>query len=484
MKFRTKLYLILVALAFACVTIGLVISYFQMRKLFLGEFRSKALSIAATTASLLDPEVLKKINNPSDAFTKEFADFREALRKARNNNQRKDVFVIYMYTLRPSHDDPKKLVILVSAANTPEETSPIGTPFISSISKEIAENITSNYTPKKFKKDQWGTWLSAFVPIFDANGKYVATLGIDISAEDIEYQLFALIKIVVYAFTLTFSLAMFSAFFLAKSITHSLSTIRESIQQISQGDFEQRPHLKTRDEFRELADSISEMAEGLKERDKLKVNFAKYVSSHVLEKTLSLEYPNKIEGERKKITVVFCGIRNFLKLTETLSAEDVVSILNQYFAKMLEIVFKNHGTLDKFISGGMMVEFGAPKDDPNQEKNAILAALEMHKALKTLAKKWNKEGKPVIEIGIGIHTGLAVVGNIGSEKRMEYTAIGDSVNVASRLEVLSQELGETILVSETTYSAIKDKFPFTSLGLKEIIGRKEGINLYAIRDKS
>lgn len=484
MKFRTKLYLILVALAFVCVTIGLTISYFQMRKLFLSEFRSKALSIAATTASLLDPEVLKKVNNPSDAFTKEFTDFREALRKARNNNQRKDVFVIYMYTLRPVKDDPKKLVILVSAANTPEETAPIGTPFISSITKEIAENITTNYTPKQFKKDQWGTWLSAFVPIFDANGKYVATLGIDISAEDIEYQLFALIKIVVYAFVLTFSLAILCAFFLAKNITQSLSVIRESIQKISKGDFEQRPHLKTHDEFRELAESISEMTEGLKERDKLKVNFAKYVSSHVLEKTLALDYPNKIEGERKKITVVFSGIRNFLLLTEALPPEDVVSILNEYFARMIEIIFKYHGTLDKFISGGMMVEFGALKDDPKQEQNAIAAALEMCESLKALTKKWEKEDKPALKIGIGVHTGLAVVGNIGSEKRMEYTAIGDSVNVASRLQMLSQELGETILVSETTYSAVKDKFPFTSLGLKQISGRTENLNLYAIREKS
>lgn len=483
MQFRTKLYLILIALAFFCVATGLGISYLQMRKLFLGEFRSKAVSIAATTASLLDGDVLKNINTPKDGQSKEYLAFREKMRKARNNNQRKDVFVIYMYTLKPASYDPKKLLIAVSAANTPEETSPIGTPYNSSFSHEIGDHILENYSPKEFISDKWGTWLSAFAPMYDKEGRYIATLGIDISAEDIEYQLFVLIKIIIYAFLLSFALSILSAFLLSKRVTRSLDTIRLVIDEISNGDFSQRLHLETEDEFGDLADSINEMTDGLKERDRLKVNFAKYVSSHVLEKTLSLDFSNKIGGERKKITIVFCGIRNFLKLTETLPPEEVVSILNEYFAKMIEVVFSYQGMLDKFISGGMMIEFGAPKEDPHQERNAIEAVIAMQKVLKELTEKWSKEGKPTIEIGIGVHTGLAVVGNIGSERRMEYTAIGDSVNVASRLQALSQEMHVTTLVSQSTYEAVQKLFAFEDLGLSAIIGREEKIHLYALKEK-
>ncbi|KAG6559751.1 Adenylate cyclase 1 [Candidatus Rhabdochlamydia oedothoracis] len=215
----------------------------------------------------------------------------------------------------------------------------------------------------------------------------------------------------------------------------------------------------------------------LQERERLKVNFSRYVSDHVLQKILSSSKPTNLEGERRKITVLFSDIRQFTHLSESLPPEQVVALLNEYFKVMLDIIFEHKGTLDKFIGDGLMVEFGAPLDDEIQEKNAVTAAIAMQKALEKLNTTWKQ---PAIQIGIGIHTGFAIVGNVGSEKRMEYTAIGDTVNIASRLEQMTKFTKRSILISEDTYQAIKEEFPAESLGPITLPGRQEPIRVYAI----
>ncbi len=480
MKYRTRLYVILVSIALISSLSGLLLAFLQTRRLFLYEYRSKAMSIASTTAALLDPTPLKTINTPEDANLPKYTEFRDLLRAARDHNQRQDVFVTFIYTLKPSPQDPSKLVLAVSAANTPEETIPIGAVYESSVDKELVKHLTKNYSPKEFVIDRWGSWLSAYSPIYDEQGKYVATLGIDINAKDIEYELDHLLMLSIYSLLGALGLAFLCAFTLAKQMTLSLNVINHAVSDISKGHFEVRPKLKTHDEFHDLAVAISQMTEGLEQREHLKKNFARYVSSHVLEKTLELTSPITLEGERKKITVLFSDIRDFNQITEKYPAEEVMNILNSYFTKMLEIIFEYNGTLDKFLWDGIMVEFGAPEDDLEQEKHAILAAIAMKKELAILCETWKKEGKPTLDIGIGVHTGLAVVGTVGSEKRMEYTAIGDTVNVASRLQALSKEKGTTILCSEETYMPIRNEFSFSSLGEVQLHGRTDPIKTYSL----
>jgi adenylate cyclase len=119
-------------------------------------------------------------------------------------------------------------------------------------------------------------------------------------------------------------------------------------------------------------------------------------------------------------------------------------------------------------------------DDPIQEQHAVMAAIDMQKGLKKLVERWKMEGKPEIEIGIGVHTGLAIVGNIGTEKRFDYTAIGDTVNIAARLEQTTKLLKKPILISETTYNAVKSLFKATSMGPMLLPGRKDSISIYSI----
>ena len=484
MRSRTKLYILLVSVSLFSLISGLAISYYQIRSLFLSEFHSKAVSIAATAAAMLDPEPLKSINTPQDANLPSYDSFRNQLRAVRDHNQRENVYVVYIYTLKPSPTNSYEMVINVSAANTSEETEPIGSPYKTSFSNELHEHLYVPYSPKEFATDRWGTWLKAYAPMFDSQGKYVATLTLDISSEYIEYKLFHFFLIGFYSLLAALFLGLISAMFLSKKITSSFGIINNALKEITKGNFDAKPVLTTSDEFGELAKAIGIMTDELKQRETLKKSFARYVSSHVLEKTLEIKGPITLEGERKKISVIFCDIRDFGHITENNPPEEVVQILNAFFAKVIDIIFVNKGTLDKYLWDGVMVEFGAPMEDLEHEKHALTAALEMKKAIQELSVVLVSHGKPPIEVGIGVHSGFAVVGNIGSEKRMEYTAIGDTVNVASRLQALTKAKGVSIICSETTYFSAKNDFSFQELGDTFLPGRVEATKIYTLEAKS
>jgi adenylate cyclase len=160
-------------------------------------------------------------------------------------------------------------------------------------------------------------------------------------------------------------------------------------------------------------------------------------------------------------------------MSEHMRPEAVVEMLNQYFEKVVDIVVRNEGMIDKFIGDGVMVVFGAPKEDPYQEEHALKAALEIRSALLALRSQREEQGLPSISVGIGINSGVAVVGNIGTSQRMEYTAIGDTVNLASRLESATRQLNVDILISEYTYNALRGSYKMSKVGPVSVKGRDE-----------
>ncbi|MBI2265244.1 MAG: adenylate/guanylate cyclase domain-containing protein, partial [Armatimonadetes bacterium] len=163
-----------------------------------------------------------------------------------------------------------------------------------------------------------------------------------------------------------------------------------------------------------------------------------------------------------------------------MTPEQVVSFLNEYFSEMVEAVFEQEGVLDKFIGDAIMAVFGTVGDQPDHPRRAVLAALRM----KSLLAKINGEraivGKGPIAIGIGIHTADVIVGNIGSLKRLEYTVIGDGVNTCSRVEALNKEFGTTILITETTYEAVKDEFECRAMPETQLRGKVKALQFHEV----
>ena len=210
-----------------------------------------------------------------------------------------------------------------------------------------------------------------------------------------------------------------------------------------------------------------------------RANYSRFMPEYVVQQLLENPDSFRLGGVNQLITVLFADIRGFTAMAENENPEDVVRLLNHYFTAMSEIIFEHGGTLDKYIGDGLMALFGAPTATPNDAKNALNAAVSMQRELQNLKKNLNEEGFSGISIGIGLHTGVATIGYIGSERRSEYTAIGDTVNLASRLEANTR--GGQILISEATARATEGLFPLIRREPIVVKNRQQPVDLYEVK---
>ncbi|MBD3303993.1 CHASE2 domain-containing protein [Candidatus Woesearchaeota archaeon] len=217
-----------------------------------------------------------------------------------------------------------------------------------------------------------------------------------------------------------------------------------------------------------------------KEREKTLGAFSKYVSPAVVDELMKDPSKLKLGGARKEITVFFSDIRGFTTISEKLSPEKLVHILNEYLTAMTDIVMKHKGVVDKYIGDAIMAFWGAPMKQPNHAEMACSTSVDMIKKLGELKKKWASEKFPEINIGIGLNTGHAVIGNMGSYERFDYTAMGDTINLGSRLEGLTKAYGVNIIASESTKKAVKGKFVFRKLDLVRVKGKNKPITIYEL----
>ena len=188
----------------------------------------------------------------------------------------------------------------------------------------------------------------------------------------------------------------------------------------------------------------------------------------------------RLGGERREITILFSDIRGFTSLSERLPPERLGELLNEYLGAMTDIVFRHQGLLDKYIGDAVMAFWGAPVPSPDDAARCCEAALDMVAALAILNARWRQAGPPLLEIGVGINTGEAVVGNFGSAARFSYTAVGDQVNLASRLEGVNKDYGTSVLVSESTRRAAGDEFVCREIDQVRVKGREQPVLVYEL----
>jgi len=216
-----------------------------------------------------------------------------------------------------------------------------------------------------------------------------------------------------------------------------------------------------------------------KEKRRVRSAFGQYLSPEVIRRLLL--NPQLVEPRKTEISIMFSDIRGFTTISEKLDAQDLAHFLNFYLSDMTRIVFDRHGTLDKYIGDAVMAFWGAPFEEPGHATRACESALDMMKRVGELQKQWQAEGKPHLDIGIGLNTGVASVGNMGSSLRYGYTALGDSVNLSSRLEGLNKDYGTHILANESTYESAKDSgFIFRELDLIRVKGKLQPVTIYEL----
>lgn len=217
-----------------------------------------------------------------------------------------------------------------------------------------------------------------------------------------------------------------------------------------------------------------------REKKKIRGAFQYYLTASVINEILKDPSKLKLGGDKKQLSVMFSDIRGFTGISEKLTPEELVRLLNEYLTAMTDVVFKYDGLLDKYIGDAIMAVFGAPLDQPDHALRACRTALEMMSELKRLREKWAAEGRPDVNIGVGVNTGDMVVGNMGSEMRFDYTVIGDSVNLASRLEGTNKEYGTNIIISEFTYESIRNELFCRELDAVRVKGKKLPVRIYEL----
>lgn len=224
------------------------------------------------------------------------------------------------------------------------------------------------------------------------------------------------------------------------------------------------------------------VVEDITHEQRMMATLSRYVDRRVAEELIKDKQSLKLGGVRRKVTVLFSDIRGFTTISESAAAEEIVDLLNDYFSRMVHIIFAHGGTLDKFIGDAIMAVFGAPVQHEDDTVRAVQAALDMRRELKEFNAARRERGKFEIQTGIGLGLGEAISGNIGSDQRMDYTVIGDAVNLSSRLEALTKDYEQNILIGESVYEDVKHVFPCVQLAEVRVKGKTRATKIYGIDD--
>ena len=282
----------------------------------------------------------------------------------------------------------------------------------------------------------------------------------------------------IYLTVIILAMVIMVVFFFGKSLTTPIVRLVGATKKIKAGQYHVDIEPVSRDEIGELTASFIEMGRGLEEREKMKDAFGKFVNQEIAEQVLKGEL--QLGGERKVAAVFFSDIRRFTAISEKMEPEEVVEFLNEYMTRMVGCVNETFGVVDKFIGDAIMAIWGTPVSRGNDTENAVNAALLMRKELLEFNRDRGGDKRPIIQIGCGINTGPVLAGQIGSNDRMEYTVIGDTVNLASRIEALNKPFGTDILISEDSYELVKDLYRMEPMQKIKVKGKEGSQQIYAV----
>jgi class 3 adenylate cyclase len=274
------------------------------------------------------------------------------------------------------------------------------------------------------------------------------------------------------------TIAIVLALFIARRITHPLTSLLLGVQEVGRGNLTVKVPQMTHDELGVLAQSFNEMIQGLREKERVTNILGKYISPEVAKKVLGDTEGLALKGERRDCVVMFTDIRGFTSFSENMAPEKLVKDLNEYFTLMVDVVFKYEGTLDKFIGDAIMAVWGAPIPFEDKELRGVKAALDMQYALGQYNKARIDRNLPPLTMGVGLNTGVVVSGNLGSDKRTDYTVIGEEVNLSSRL--CSKAAPGQILISESMYRKLKGLVAVRTLDPIMLKGFTDPVKVYEV----
>ena len=321
-------------------------------------------------------------------------------------------------------------------------------------------------------------FVSYLLPLPTENGSAIALLQRSLDKELAPYLRLEWTYLFLAVAGLIISLAI--GIWIARSVSQPVLQLSEGARKIGEGDYSHRVQVRTDDEIGLLASAFNHMSEGLAERDQVRDLLGKVVSPTVAAELLRRDVV--LGGEEREVTILFSDLRRFTSMSETRSPQEMLEILNHYFTRMSAIVEEHGGVVDKYVGDALMALFGAPLAGPDDADHALETALEMSEALDELNRQWREQGRNALEVGIGINTDIVVAGNMGSRTRLNYTVIGDGVNLASRLEELTKtpEYQARIIVSSSTLEKARKRYRTRRLGQVAVKGKQKPTEIYAV----
>ncbi|HZF50114.1 MAG TPA: adenylate/guanylate cyclase domain-containing protein [Polyangiaceae bacterium] len=341
-------------------------------------------------------------------------------------------------------------------------------------------------------RDAFGTSLSGYAPL-RASGEgavSVGIVGLDVDARRIDLMRERALHLVGGFVALAALLLAPVAFLVGRAVRGPVERVIHASAAIADGHLETRLGLARRDEFGLMAQHFDQMAAGLEERERIRATFGRYLGRDVARALLAEADPDRLGGEEREVVVLFSDLKGYSTLSEHLSPQQIVGVLNTYLEAMTEAIEAERGVYLEFLGDGFLAVFGAPNELPDKEAAAVRCALEMRRRLVELneawersdvAKLWRDRGIARLEARVGLHQGTVVAGNVGSRNQVRYTVIGDAVNVAARLEALNKELGSEILASREVIERLPPDLAerAASRGEHRIKGREQPVRVYA-----
>ena len=488
---RSKIIWLLTAGLSVLAVAATLISFFIYKTTLIDKYSQIAFGVGKQAASLIDPnQVDDYLENGESA--KGYLATEEALQLIRDAVH--DIEYLYVYQIK---EDGCHVVFDLDTedviGNNPGETIPFDESFVPMLSdllegKEIKPVISN---------DSFGWLLTTYTPVLDSNGNCVCYVGTDIdmsilAKNQIDFfskMVFLFLGFVILIIAIVVWFIDYNVVYPINSITLRSSefaykgndSLSENIDKIRKLDIhtgdevENLYHafLKVTEDTKGYVDHIISTTEKMAQ---IHSTFGKIVDPQIRDYLLS-DNP-ELGGTEMEVTVLFCDIRGFTTISEQLEPHQMVSLLNRYFTALEKPITENKGIINKYIGDAIMAVFGVPLHSSTHAEDALKAALQMKKQLKKVNEEFIKEGLPEINFGIGLNSGKALAGNVGTPNRLEYTVIGDTVNTASRIESLCKKYTTDLLISQATVDLFPDTIPVTFVDETDIKGKINKIKIY------
>ncbi len=485
-RFAVRLAVYLALMMLILITATGYYVYQQMYQAQLKQIQANLSMLVSTLASTLDVTAIAAIpidNTQTQSIHQQI--YQQFVRIAATNAN-----VFSLYILKPT-SQPTQLRFFVDYAKKGKQAN-AGDIYEASELPIMLQGLARISVESQPYADEFGLSLSAYTPLRTADGKTIALLGADVMAE----QLTVLQQQIAWGVGKVFGLVLLSvllfACWLGRWVRNPLYQMIAATQHIAEGEWQQRLQWQRTDEFGVLGGHFDRMADELRDQSIIRDTFGRYVSHKVVANLLKERCLPVLGGEDRVVTILFADLKGYTTLSEYLPPTQILTLLNEFFGAMNELIDLDQGCLIEFLGDGLLAVFGAPTYDANHAEAAVTCALEMQQRLISLnqhwqqqgiAQAWQEAGITELEMRIGIHSGSVIAGNLGSRSRMKYGVIGDAVNIASRLEALNKPLGTSLLISDAVKQRLSMPLQarFRCTGEQAIRGRAQPVKAYALK---